>query len=68
MLAARVAMLSAHLAAHYPDKYTHVEYSAVLEDFKKFYYEYALSGYESNMAAMDTFVADDRLLFGTDIP
>ena len=67
-LAARVAMLSAYMATHYPEKYSRINYINVLEDFKKFYYECALSGYETNLTAMDSFVSSDKILFGTDLP
>ncbi|KAJ5927923.1 hypothetical protein N7466_006879 [Penicillium verhagenii] len=40
----------------------------LLEDFKSFYYETALSGYDVNLAALQKFVAQDHILFGTDFP
>jgi hypothetical protein len=40
----------------------------ILEDFKSFYYETALSGYDANLAAMETFVGSEKLLFGSDFP
>jgi len=40
----------------------------IMEDFKTFYFETALSAYETNLAAMEQFVTPDRILFGTDFP
>jgi len=40
----------------------------IIEDFKSFYYETALSAYETTLTAMASFVPVDRLLFGTDFP
>jgi len=40
----------------------------ILEDFKSFYYDTALSAYHSNLVAMEEFVEPDHLLFGTDFP
>jgi len=40
----------------------------ILEDFKSFYYETALSAYESNLLAMEKFVEHDHILFGSDFP
>lgn len=40
----------------------------IIEDFKKFYYETALSAYDGSLAALDKFVAPERVLFGTDFP
>jgi len=40
----------------------------ILEDFKSFYYETALSAYEPNLLAMQKFVKHDHLLFGSDFP
>ncbi|KII95115.1 hypothetical protein PLICRDRAFT_169801 [Plicaturopsis crispa FD-325 SS-3] len=60
-LAARVAVLSSHMGcALTPEE--------ILEDFKSFYYETALSAYEANLTAMQAFVSPDRILFGTDFP
>ncbi|KAF7977434.1 hypothetical protein HWV62_3590 [Athelia sp. TMB] len=60
-LAARVAVLSRHMGC----KLTPAE---ILEDFKTFYFETALSAHETNLAAMERFVTPDRILFGTDFP
>ncbi|UZJ53621.1 hypothetical protein CBS101457_002941 [Exobasidium rhododendri] len=40
----------------------------MLEDFKSFYYETALSGYKTNLVALQSFVEKDHILFGTDFP
>jgi uncharacterized protein YciW len=40
----------------------------ILNDFKTFYYDTALSSHESTLAAMQSFVSADRLVFGTDFP
>ncbi|KAJ6539420.1 hypothetical protein B0H19DRAFT_1178948 [Mycena capillaripes] len=60
-LAARVSVLSGHMGCNLsPDE--------ILEDFKSFYYDTALSAHESTLSAMETFVSPDRILFGTDFP
>ncbi|KAI0638153.1 hypothetical protein C8Q77DRAFT_1242281 [Trametes polyzona] len=61
-LAPRVAVLSAHMGcALAPED--------VLADFRTFYFDTALSGHETTLAAVRAFVGDDsRLLFGTDFP
>jgi len=40
----------------------------ILEDFRSFYYETALTAHEATLAAMDKIVTPDRILFGTDFP
>jgi predicted TIM-barrel fold metal-dependent hydrolase len=40
----------------------------ILEDFKTFYYETALSAYEPTLLALEAFVHPSRILFGTDFP
>jgi 6-methylsalicylate decarboxylase len=40
----------------------------MLEDFAGFYYETALSGFETNLVALESFVAPDHILFGSDFP
>ena len=59
-LAARVAALAAfHLDCELsPDE--------ILADFRTFYYETALSGFETNLVALENFVEPDHILFGTD--
>ena len=44
---------------------THEE---ILEDFKSFYFDTALSSQETTLTAMKSFVGPDRILFGTDFP
>ena len=60
-LAARVAALSRHMGC----PLTHEE---ILEDFKSFYFDTALSSQETTLTAMKSFVGPDRILFGTDFP
>lgn len=60
-LAARVAVLSNHMGCLLsPDE--------IIDDFKTFYYDTALSAYETNLLAIDSFIRPDQLLFGTDFP
>lgn len=40
----------------------------ILQDFKTFYYETALSSHPTTLAAIDAFVPIDRILFGSDYP
>ncbi|KAF9567349.1 amidohydrolase 2 [Agrocybe pediades] len=60
-LAPRVAILSRHMGCPLTPE-------EIIEDFKTFYYETALSAYESTLAAIDVFVPSDHILFGTDFP
>jgi len=60
-LAPRVAVLSNFMGCTLTPE-------EILEDFKTFYYETALSAYESNLHAMEKFVAHDHILFGSDFP
>jgi len=60
-ISGRVAVLSSYMGCT-------LSIEEVLADFKTFYYETALSSYETNMCAMDNFVTRDRILFGTDLP
>jgi len=60
-LAPRVAVLSHHMGCTLSPE-------EIIEDFKTFYYDSALSAYESNLAAMEKFVSSDHILFGTDFP
>ncbi|KAJ7754235.1 hypothetical protein DFH07DRAFT_503553 [Mycena maculata] len=60
-LASRVAVLSRHMGCELsPDE--------IMDDFKSFYYETALSAHETTLTMMDTFVSPERILFGTDFP
>ncbi|KAI0677586.1 hypothetical protein C8Q78DRAFT_99108 [Trametes maxima] len=60
-LAPRVAALSRHMGCPLSPE-------EIVEDFKTFYYDMALSSHETTLTAMRAFVGDDRLLFGTDFP
>ncbi|KAG9218960.1 hypothetical protein CCMSSC00406_0001370 [Pleurotus cornucopiae] len=60
-LAPRVAVLSTHMGCPLTP-------SQILDDFKSFYFDTALSAYDTNLTAMLKFVKPDRLLFGTDCP
>ncbi|KAF8897608.1 hypothetical protein BD779DRAFT_1608161 [Infundibulicybe gibba] len=60
-LAARVAVLSSYMGCSLTPE-------EIMEDFKSFYYETALSAHEITLAAMDPFVGSNRILFGTDFP
>jgi predicted TIM-barrel fold metal-dependent hydrolase len=60
-LASRVAGLSNYLGSPLsPDE--------LIDSFRSFYFETALSGFETNLLALESFVAEDHLLFGTDFP
>jgi len=39
-----------------------------MEDFRKFYYECALTDSDSGLLALHALVGSDRILFGTDFP
>ncbi|KAG6829596.1 hypothetical protein H0H92_004065 [Tricholoma furcatifolium] len=60
-LAPRVAVLSTHMGC----SLTHDE---ILDDFRSFYYETALSSYGPNLACIEKFVPMEKILFGTDFP
>ncbi|KAF8351386.1 hypothetical protein F5887DRAFT_1069104 [Amanita rubescens] len=60
-LAPRVAILSRHMGCE-------LTADQILEDFKTFYYETALSAYEPVLLALEAFVRPSRILFGTDFP
>jgi predicted TIM-barrel fold metal-dependent hydrolase len=40
----------------------------IIADFRTFYFETALSGFETNLIALENFVPPDQILFGTDFP
>ncbi|MFT9536035.1 amidohydrolase family protein [Mycobacteroides abscessus] len=40
----------------------------IIADFRTFYYETALSGFETNLVALENFVPANQILFGTDFP
>jgi len=60
-LAPRVAVLSNYMGSGLTPE-------DILDDFKTFYYDTALSSHESTLAAMRSFVSPDKLVFGTDFP
>ncbi|KAJ7276476.1 hypothetical protein B0H12DRAFT_24430 [Mycena haematopus] len=60
-LAARVAILSRHMGCTLSPE-------QILQDFKSFYYETALSAHETTLSAIETFVCPQQILFGTDFP
>lgn len=60
-LAARVAVLSHYLGCELSPE-------EIIADFRTFYFETALSGFETNLVALENFVPPDRILFGTDFP
>lgn len=60
-LASRVAVLSNHMGCPLSPE-------EILDDFKSFYYETALSSYEPNLLAIEKFVKHDHILFGSDFP
>ena len=61
-LASRVAVLSNYMGCS-------LSPTEILEDFQnKFYYETALSACEANLTAMEKFVREDHIFFGTDFP
>jgi len=61
LLAPRVAVLSNHLGCSLTPE-------EILEDFKSFYYETALSSYDASLAGLDKFVEPSQILHGTDFP
>ena len=61
LLAPRVAVLSNHMGCMLTPE-------EIMEDFKSFYYESALSAHEASLAMLDAFVKSDHILFGTDFP
>jgi predicted TIM-barrel fold metal-dependent hydrolase len=60
-LAARVAGLAHYLGAELSPE-------EMIEDFRGFYYETALSGFETNLVALENFVEPGHILFGSDFP
>ncbi|PCH41077.1 hypothetical protein WOLCODRAFT_71250, partial [Wolfiporia cocos MD-104 SS10] len=60
-LAPRVAVLSRHMGCALTSE-------EILEDFRSFYYDTALSAHESTLTAATAFVGHERILFGTDFP
>jgi predicted TIM-barrel fold metal-dependent hydrolase len=60
-LAGRVAVLSHHQGCELTPE-------EIIDDFRTFYYETALAGFETNLVALESLVGPDRILFGTDFP
>ncbi|KAL0576919.1 hypothetical protein V5O48_005065 [Marasmius crinis-equi] len=60
-LAPRVAILSRHMGCSLTTE-------EILDDFKTFYYETALSAHETTLKGVESFVSHRRILFGTDFP
>jgi len=60
-LAPRVAVLSNYMGSGLTPE-------DILDDFKTFYYDTALSSHESTLTAMQSFVGPEKLVFGTDFP
>ncbi|MDT5010896.1 MAG: 6-methylsalicylate decarboxylase [Mycobacterium sp.] len=61
VLAARVAVLSSYLGCELSPE-------EIIADFRTFYFETALSGFETNLIALENFVPPEQILFGTDFP
>ncbi|KAK2466271.1 hypothetical protein APHAL10511_001913 [Amanita phalloides] len=60
-LAPRVAVLARHMGCE-------LLTDQILNDFRTFYYETALSAHEPILLALEAFVCPERILFGTDFP
>jgi 6-methylsalicylate decarboxylase len=60
-LASRVAVLSNYLGCELSPE-------EIIADFRSFYFETALSGFETNLIALENFVPPEQILFGTDFP
>ncbi|KAF9247286.1 hypothetical protein BU15DRAFT_39438, partial [Melanogaster broomeanus] len=60
-LAPRVAVLSHHMGCPLTP-------TEILQDFGSFYFETALSSHPTTLAALETFVPVDHILFGSDYP
>lgn len=60
-LASRVAVLSNYLGCGLSPE-------EIIADFRSFYFETALSGFETNLIALENFVPPEQILFGTDFP
>jgi len=61
MLVSRVAVISSYLGSELSPE-------QIIEDFRTFYYETALSGFETDLVALENLAGLDRILFGTDYP
>jgi predicted TIM-barrel fold metal-dependent hydrolase len=60
-LASRVAVLSRHQGCELTPE-------EIIDDFRTFYYDTALAGFETNLIALESFVQPDHIVFGTDFP
>jgi predicted TIM-barrel fold metal-dependent hydrolase len=60
-LASRVAVLSRHQGCELTPE-------EIIDDFRTFYYDTALAGFETNLVALESLVQPDRIVFGTDFP
>ncbi|KAF9008998.1 amidohydrolase 2 [Cyathus striatus] len=60
-LASRVAVLSRHMGCPMTEQ-------QILNSFKTFFYDTALSAYDPNLASLEEFVGIEQILFGTDFP
>ncbi|KAJ7068341.1 hypothetical protein C8F01DRAFT_957099, partial [Mycena amicta] len=60
-LAARVAALASHMGCELSPE-------EIMEDFKTFYFDSALSAHPTTLTLMRSFVGPERILFGTDFP
>lgn len=60
-LACRVAGLSGHMGCPLAKE-------EILDSFRSFYFDTALSAHDTTLAALNSFTSPERLLFGTDIP
>ena len=60
-LAARVAVLSRHMGSPLTPE-------EMMEDFKTFYFDTALSACNSTLEMMTSFAGPEKLLFGSDFP
>jgi predicted TIM-barrel fold metal-dependent hydrolase len=60
-LAGRVAGLAAYQGGELSPE-------EMIEDFRGFYYETALSGFATSLVALENFVEPDHIMFGSDFP
>jgi predicted TIM-barrel fold metal-dependent hydrolase len=60
-VASRVAGLAHYLGSELSPE-------EMIEDFRGFYYETALSGFATNLVALESFTEPDHIMFGTDFP
>ena len=61
VVASRVAVLSNYIGCTLTPE-------EIINDFKDFYYECALSAHEASLTALNAFVEPGHILFGTDFP